>query len=356
MQYPSGRTVNYQPDTAGRVQYVQNAATQTNYASVTYNATGTVSSVALGNGITEQSSWNDRVQFTALTATPSGGSSVLSLNFYPCASQATACATGNTGSIQSQTIAIPGLNSPPQIYTYDSVNRLSSISEGSGYSRSFAYNTTGGYNNGNMYVSANSGFPLASFTPTSSGNFNSQNQFAIPSSSYDSAGNQTAIGGLAPQFDAEGRMTSTSLNGTTVTYVYDGDGQRVMKQVSGSTTTTTVYVYDAFGNVAAEYTTPAPSSPCGTATCYVSVDHLGSTRLVTDSLGNVQKRYDYLPFGEELFAGIDTRTTAMGYQSAADGFSPRFTGQYRDLLPSVKTHPRETHHAMRIDIPLLILV
>lgn len=248
-----------------------------------------------------------------------------------------ACASGNTGNIQSQAIGSP-LN-VTQTYGYDSTNRLTSISEG-GSTRSFAYNNTSGYNNGNMYVSANSGFPLASFTPTSSGNFNSQNQLAIQNSSYDSAGNQTAIGGLAPQFDAEGRMTSTSLNGTTVTYVYDGDGQRVMKQVSGSTPTTTVYVYDAFGNAAAEYTTPAPASPCGTATCYVSVDHLGSTRLVTDSSGNVQKRYDYLPFGEELFAGIDGRTTAMKYQSAADGFSPKFTGQYRDadLVGSADAH------------------
>jgi RHS repeat-associated protein len=42
------------------------------------------------------------------------------------------------------------------------------------------------------------------------------------------------------------------------------------------------------------------------------------------------RRYDYLPFGEELWAGIGGRTPAMGYQSASDGFNPKFSGQQRD--------------------------
>jgi RHS repeat-associated protein len=61
------------------------------------------------------------------------------------------------------------------------------------------------------------------------------------------------------------------------------------------------------------------------------VDQLGSTRLLTDSSGNVARRYDYLPFGEEIPADGIVRTTGMGYQSSADGFNPKFTGQVRDL-------------------------
>jgi RHS repeat-associated protein len=106
-----------------------------------------------------------------------------------------------------------------------------------------------------------------------------------------------------------------------------------MKQVSGGATI--VYVYDASGNLAAEYSTAAAQSACGTPTCYVSVDHLGSTRLVTDSAGNVTQRYDYLPFGEEIPAGLGGRTTTMGYEAnpagAPDGFNPKFTGQVRDV-------------------------
>ena len=92
---------------------------------------------------------------------------------------------------------------------------------------------------------------------------------------------------------------SATINGNTSTYTYDGLGQRVMKVSGGQTT---VYVYDAFGNLAAEYSTQSAASSCGTATCYLTVDHLGSTRMLTDSNGNTTKLYDYLPFDEELLA------------------------------------------------------
>jgi hypothetical protein len=51
--------------------------------------------------------------------------------------------------------------------------------------------------------------------------------------------------------------------------------------VDGQTTT---YVYDAFGSLAAEDGSAA-LAPC--APCYVTVDHLGSTRLLTDGQGAV---------------------------------------------------------------------
>jgi len=181
---------------------------------------------------------------------------------------------------------------------------------------------------GNRWASADSGFPPSPFTPTVSTNFDAgNNQLQLQGSTYDSAGNQTSIGVQASTFDAEGRMTTNTLDGTT-TYVYDGEGQRVMKQTSAGTTT---YVYDAVGNLAAEYNTVAAASACGTPTCYVTVDQLGSTRVVTDSSGNVTRRYDYLPFGEEIPADGVVRTTGMGYQSSADGFNPKFTGQVRDV-------------------------
>jgi RHS repeat-associated protein len=46
------------------------------------------------------------------------------------------------------------------------------------------------------------------------------------------------------------------------------------------------------------------------------------------TLANV-KRHDYLPFGEELFAGIGGRTVAQGY--AADGVRQQFTSKERDI-------------------------
>ncbi len=56
---------------------------------------------------------------------------------------------------------------------------------------------------------------------------------------------------------------------------------------------------------------------------------------MTDSSGGVKRRFDYLPFGEDLLAGIGGRTTAMGYNDGTtvqqpDKTSMKFTGKERD--------------------------
>jgi RHS repeat-associated protein len=128
-------------------------------------------------------------------------------------------------------------------------------------------------------------------------------------------------------YDAEDRQVSATINGLTTNYTYDGYGNRVMK-TSGSQST--VYVYDAFGSLAAEYSTQSAASPCGTPTCYLTADHLGSTRLLTDSSGNAVRRYDYESFGTEIPSGVGGRSTAMGYTATPDSFNLKFTGQERD--------------------------
>ncbi|HEX7958118.1 MAG TPA: LamG-like jellyroll fold domain-containing protein, partial [Pyrinomonadaceae bacterium] len=60
-------------------------------------------------------------------------------------------------------------------------------------------------------------------------------------------------------------------------------------------------------------------------------DQLGTPRMVLDATGSLAgvKRHDYLPFGEELFAGVGGRTPQQGY-SAADGLRQKLTGYERD--------------------------
>jgi RHS repeat-associated protein len=88
-----------------------------------------------------------------------------------------------------------------------------------------------------------------------------------------------------------------------------------------------VYVYDVFGSLAAEYSSaPLTTAPvCGT--CYLSTDHLGSTRLVTGENGSVMARHDYLPFGEEIPSGYANRGADW---AADDSVKQKFTGQERD--------------------------
>ncbi len=139
-------------------------------------------------------------------------------------------------------------------------------------------------------------------------------------STYDAAGNLTLFGSTAITYDANNLQTAAGSN----TYAYDGLGQRVSRTVGSAPTT--YYVYDAFGQLSAEYSAaPVTTPPC--VTCYLSYDHLGSSRMVTNSSAQIVALHDYAPFGQEIPAGVDGRTALWG---APDNVNQKFTGQERD--------------------------
>ncbi len=192
-----------------------------------------------------------------------------------------------------------------QSYQYtDGMNRLTSASEGANSSRTFGYDAFG-----NMWVTGATGVPADSFTPVTQSWIDAQKNRLTNAGlgvAYDAGGNGnlTAMGGYAWSYDAENRLAWSTILGARSDYSYDGDGRRVTKSTGGVTTTD---VYDAAGQRAAEYTTPAPAAVW--ARSYLTVDHLGSTRVVGDETGAVRSRHDYLPFGEEIPAGIAGRAT-----------------------------------------------
>src|SRR5882672_8111942 len=59
---------------------------------------------------------------------------------------------------------------------------------------------------------------------------------------------------------------------------------------------------------------------------WLVTDQLGTPRMIFDKTGALAnvKRHDYLPFGEELFAGQGARSTTLGY-SVPDGVRQKFT-------------------------------
>ena len=65
---------------------------------------------------------------------------------------------------------------------------------------------------------------------------------------------------------------------------------------------------------------------------WLVTDQLGTPRMIFDASGSLAttSRHDYLPFGEELFAGIGGRTAAQGY-SLGDGARQKFTQKERDI-------------------------
>ncbi len=150
-------------------------------------------------------------------------------------------------------------------------------------------------------------------TPTGRSAFNAKNR--LVGVGYDNVGNVTQVGARMMTYDAENRVKSVTLNGGTTTYVYDGDGRRVMRQrvLGGGSTESTVYVYDAMGQLMAEYTDGQLGSNVACTTCMLHADHLGSTRMVTSRQGTAVStvaRRDYLPYGDELTAGRGAMYTA----------------------------------------------
>ncbi|MGA2434737.1 MAG: RHS repeat-associated core domain-containing protein, partial [Bryobacteraceae bacterium] len=333
-------TMNYVLDSQGntadplgltdRITAVQDQSTQSTYAALSYLAPGQLSAELLGNGVLENLTWNDRLQQTQISV---GSGNLLALHFYPCQGGVTQC-SNNNGNIQSQTIAVPQIGAAPalnvsQTYTYDALNRLTGATETGGttdWSEQHGYDVWG---NHWIPILGRTNLPaLTTDVPVSSGNINpNNNRLATTSVAYDNDGNATQIASQLMTYDAEDRQVTATGAGAAAQYVYDGEGRRVQK-ILGSVTTN--YVYDAQGQLAAEYAPQPATSDCGTPTCYFTEDHLGSTRLVTDTSGNVAKRFDYLPFGEEIFAGVGGRTTTEGYLSAPDPLNPKFGGHQRD--------------------------
>ena len=105
-------------------------------------------------------------------------------------------------------------------------------------------------------------------------------------------------------------------------YVYDGQNQRVkLVEPAG----TTYFIYGADGAVLAEYSTAPLTGPGGRQ--YLTSDWLGSTRLTTDSTGNVTTRRDYFPFGKSVEGSIGSRGAV--YESVTPS-AQLFTGKERD--------------------------
>jgi RHS repeat-associated protein len=325
MTLPSGRTLTWTYDSANRIASAGGTppgGTGKTYASsMIYASQGPIKQFNLGNGLVEVRSYDTyRQQLTGVSLGPNG--STLNLGFDYCTGTPpqTSC-TNNNGNLQSQTISPLGVT---QNYTYDSYNRLSTSGEKAGttttWSENFNYDSFG-----NRWVLPNPvGITLSPWTVTTNYYNSATNRLTYNNFGYDNGGNQTTISPYTVSYDVENRQSGfTSTSNGSATYTYDGDGRRVEKTAGGVTTT---YVYDATGNLAAEYSSQPPSMSC--QTCYLTTDHLGSTRVITSQTGGLVSRHDFLPFGEEL--ATSNRTAAQGY-GVADNVMQRYTGQQRDL-------------------------
>ena len=155
-----------------------------------------------------------------------------------------------------------------------------------------------------------------------------KNQFATSDGySYDLEGNLTASSYDSQNFvyDSENRLIQETTGiSPTESYNYDGNGRQASRKPDGAHDT--YFVYDAAGKLVAEYTTNQPITQNGTQ--YLTADRLGSPRIVTNAIGGVVSRHDYMPFGQR-FMPVSGRTSVQGY-GITDNARQKFTGYERD--------------------------
>ena len=329
--YPSGRVLATAYDAANRPTSLQGnfANAVTSYVSqIAYWPHGGLYSFSRGNSVSHAASYNSRLQETESYEAINNSSS--QMLFVSCPNWGAntnggvydlcphAALTTDNGNLLSYSEMNGSSSSFTQTFGYDGVNRLTSATDTGGWSQSYSYDAYG-----NMAVTGSAGLPVVGSRPTSLALYNAQNQRT--DAIYDASGNQTNIpnlSGATQSYDAENRVSQTTSPSAT-TYSYDGNGQRVQKS---GTDGRTVYIYDALGKLAAEYSSVTTAQPC--TTCYLSTDHLGTTRLVTDQAGNIVSRHDFTPFGEEIGAGTAGRDSHWGPFN--DSVAQKFTGKERD--------------------------
>jgi RHS repeat-associated protein len=299
--YPSGHTVTYNYDAAGRPGdngaekafsgNLSDDVTRTYDSEIRYHEMGGMEQERFGTDtpVYDKSLYNSRGQLAEIRVSTY---SILSpgqetnwnrgaiINHYSHAAGAWGATGGgpdNNSNLQKQEIYIPdndqitGYTNVVQQYSYDSLNRLTSV-----YDKPF--NGTPDFIQGYVYdrwgnrtidqALTTSNAPRPQFTANSS-----TNQLAPPSSytmTYDAVGNLTydnyqggTGGGGTRTYDAENRMTSAQfVSGQlqTATYTYDGDGRRTKRNVGAGGEVW--QVYGMGGELLAEYAAnAAPSSP-----------------------------------------------------------------------------------------------
>ena len=184
-------------------------------------------------------------------------------------------------------------------YTYDTLNRLSAVSEGNVTQASYTYDTNGNrtsltYTNG---VTETYSYNLANWV-TGLANMDGSTTLSAFTYTYYASGN---------------RKTETDQSGKTTSYTYDGLGR--LTQESETNGKTIAYSYDAAGN-------RTQMSVTGTETYTVAYSYNANNRLQTETKtqtgGNTVTYYTYDANGNTLSrmvlaGGNTTEATAYGY-------------------------------------------
>jgi hypothetical protein len=156
-----------------------------------------------------------------------------------------------------------------------------------------------------------------SLTGLTSGVFSYNPDDEVSSETYDANGNATQVGAKSFTYDSENHMMSMTTAGTTVSMIYDGDGNRVGKSVNG---VPTYYLVDDLnptgypqvaeellgGAVTKQYTyglqriSENQVIENAWTPSFYGYDGGGNVRQLTNSAGTVTDEYEYDAFGNSF--------------------------------------------------------
>ncbi len=291
----NGVSVDYGYDSLNRLESVQDnnlLGLNGGVTSYSYDTVGNLQGYRYPNGVTTNYDYNSLNRLTSMNA--SAGASALAGYSY------TLGASGNR-------TAVTELGGRTVNYTYDDLYRLTSESianDPHAINGSISYN----YDPVGNRLSRTSSVVSV---PSQSSSFDSNDRLA--SDTYDSNGNTTLSNSNSYAYDFENHLTS--LNGGNVTYVYDGDGNRVAKTVGGVTTNYLVDTNNPTGyaqvvdelqsgvvvksftyghDLISQRCTPFTGN-CGLS--FYGYDGHGCVRFLTNATAAVTDTYDYDAFG-----------------------------------------------------------
>lgn len=334
----------YEYDALGRLEYVysdtdSNPTGRIKEAEYTsYSADGQVAQMKLGNGNIQTvdytytaQGWLDKMNAGTVSSATNGDRFALDLDYAD---------NGNITLQKWMQSAISTSNTVQYNYTYDRANRLSFANfSGTGYS-STKFDVDPTYDdNGNISYMERYGDPNYSemeihIKSTSNrieqvDDYDTQQAYTV---TYDANGNMLQNRFTNGVYNERNLMTSVKSGTTTIEFGYDGDGNRVRKEVVGGIETT--YVRGADGQTIAVYENGSRAfvnllaggqmlgTYDGSQRRYFLKDHLGTVRTTVDQSGNVDGYDDYYPFGL-VMSGRSNNTS-----NPDDNY--KFTGHERD--------------------------
>jgi RHS repeat-associated protein len=197
------------------------------------------------------------------------------------------------------------VNSDTESFTYDYLDRLTSAQSNSTspYAETYTYNEIGNILslNGDAYTYGTQPHAVT--------------QIGSTTYTYDANGNMNV--GTNPTWDVENRLTAVTKNGVTDNSTYDGDGNRV-KKTEGSTTILYVNQYYEKNLTSGEITThyylgkKEIAQRKGSTLSYIYQDSLGSTSVMSNSVGASTGSIKYFSFGLTRSGSV---TTDKGFTS-----------------------------------------